>query len=108
MYGHRARQGRIRIFMAKRPAMEKVVTAEYLHSIFNGKRVFLTGHTGFKGAWLLQILNWLGADVKGYALSPEKDNDLYNQINGDKLCYSSVLGDLRDVRSLHGEMVRFE
>lgn len=47
--------------------MEKVVTANYLRSIFSGKRVFLTGHTGFKGSWMLQILHWLGADVKGYS-----------------------------------------
>lgn len=88
--------------------MEKVVTADYLHSIFNGKRVFLTGHTGFKGAWLLQILQWLGADVKGYALVPEKANDLYNQVDGDSLCYASVIGDIRDLRQLQGELVRFE
>ncbi|HXS37817.1 MAG TPA: CDP-glucose 4,6-dehydratase [Flavipsychrobacter sp.] len=94
--------------MADRPPMEKVVTADYLHSIFNGKRVFLTGHTGFKGAWLLQILQWLGADVKGYSLAPEKSNDLYNQIEGDKLCYSSVIADLRDLHTLKGELIRFE
>ncbi len=88
--------------------MEKLVDAKYLRSVFNGKRVFLTGHTGFKGAWMLQILNWLGAEVKGYALAPEKEKDLYNQLQGDELCYSSVIGDLRDMKKLHGEMVRFE
>lgn len=88
--------------------MEKLVDAKYLRSVFNGKRVFLTGHTGFKGAWMLQILNWLGAEVKGYALAPEKEKDLYNQLQGDELCYSSVIGDLRDLKKLHGEMVRFE
>ena len=46
--------------------MEKLVTEDYLRSAFKNKRVFLTGHTGFKGAWLLQILHWLGAEVKGY------------------------------------------
>lgn len=85
-----------------------MVTAKYLQSAFKGKRVFLTGHTGFKGAWMLQILQWLGADVKGYALAPEKDKDLYNQVNGDKLCYTSVEGDLRDMKKLHGELVRFD
>jgi len=74
--------------------MEKMVTEEYLRSVFSGKRVFLTGHTGFKGAWMLQILHWLGASVKGYALSPEKRNDLYHQVDGDTLCYSSVIADI--------------
>ncbi len=84
------------------------MTASYLKQTFKGKRVFLTGHTGFKGAWLLQILNWLGADVKGYSLAPENDHDLYYKINGDGLCYASVLADLRDLHQLKGEMVRFE
>lgn len=85
-----------------------MVNAAYLRSAFNNKRVFVTGHTGFKGAWLVQILQWLGADVKGYALEPEKNNDLYNQVDGNKLCYSSVIGDLRDLHLLQGELVRFE
>lgn len=81
---------------------------ELLKNTFAGKRVLLTGHTGFKGAWLLQILNWLGADVKGYSLAPENPNDLYNEINGDALCYTSVIADLKDQHTLKGEIVRFE
>lgn len=79
-----------------------------LQDTFKGKRVFLTGHTGFKGSWLLQILHHLGAIVKGYSLAPENDNDLYNQIEGDKLCYASVIADLKDAHLLKGEMNRFE
>lgn len=88
--------------------MEKVVTEAYLRSVFNGKRVFLTGHTGFKGAWLLQILHRLGANIKGYSLAPEKSNDLYHQIEGDKLCYSSIIADICDKQKLATELVRFE
>lgn len=88
--------------------MEKMVNAAYLQSIFKNKRVLVTGHTGFKGSWLIQILHWLGADVKGYALAPEKDNDLYNLIDGDELCYSSVIADIKDLHQLKGEVVRFE
>ncbi len=94
--------------MANRTDMEKVVTAEYLRQAYSGKRVFLTGHTGFKGAWMLQILNWLGANVKGYSLAPEKAHDLYNQIEGDKLCYSSVIADVCDKQKLQTELGRFE
>lgn len=79
-----------------------------MESVFKNKRVFLTGHTGFKGSWLLQILHELGADVKGYSLAPEEDKALYNQINGDKLCYASVTGDVLDSHLLKGELIRFE
>src|SRR6202012_874974 len=93
---------------ANRSLMEKVVDAALLRKAFNGKRVFLTGHTGFKGAWMLQILNWLGANVKGYSLEPERSNDLYNQLDGDSLCYSSVIADICDLKKLQTEIVRFE
>ncbi|MBL7713217.1 MAG: CDP-glucose 4,6-dehydratase [Chitinophagaceae bacterium] len=81
---------------------------ELLKKTFEGKRVFLTGHTGFKGAWMLQVLNWLGADVKGFSLAPENANDLYNEIKGDDICYSSVIADIRDLNRLQAELVRFE
>ena len=51
-------------------------------NIFKGKKVFLTGHTGFKGSWLLAWLHKLGADIKGYALPPKKEDCLYNAITG--------------------------
>jgi len=41
--------------------------------IFRGKRIFLTGHTGFKGSWLSLWLHHLGAEVTGYALAPPTD-----------------------------------
>ncbi len=94
--------------MANRTSMEKVVTEAYLRKAYSGKRVFLTGHTGFKGSWMLQVLHWLGANVKGYSLAPEKDIDLYNQISGDKLCYSSVIADICDKQKLQTELVRYE
>ena len=79
-----------------------------MKEFFENKRVFLTGHTGFKGSWLLQILHHFGADVKGYALAPTDEKDLYNQIDGDKLCYASVTGDVLDSHLLKGELIRFE
>jgi CDP-glucose 4,6-dehydratase len=68
---------------------------EQLANTYAGKRVFLTGHTGFKGAWMLQVLRGMGAEVMGYSLAPEHDCDLYNQIGGDGLC-RSVIADLSE------------
>lgn len=81
---------------------------DLLKRTFSGKKVFLTGHTGFKGSWLLQILHHLGAEVKGFSLAPENENDLYNQIEGDGLCYASVIGDINEANLVKGELVRFE
>lgn len=73
---------------------------DVLKKTYQGKKVFLTGHTGFKGSWLLKTLSMLGANITGYALAPEGDLSLYNILNGDKLC-TSIIADLRDRRSLH-------
>jgi CDP-glucose 4,6-dehydratase len=66
-----------------------------LESIYKGKKVFLTGHTGFKGSWMLKILTMLGAQTTGYSLAPENQFDLFYLIDGDKVC-NSIIGDLRD------------
>ncbi len=87
--------------------MENLVNMlSYLKEIYQEKKVFITGHTGFKGAWLLKTLNILGAEVKGYALAPQTPNDLYHLINGDELCHS-VLADLRDRESLKSAVLDF-
>lgn len=75
-------------------------------STFSGKRVFLTGHTGFKGAWMLQVLHGLGAEVAGFSLAPEHPEDLFNAIDGNRLCYS-IIGDVRDEVSLRKEILQF-
>lgn len=68
-------------------------------SIYNGKKVLITGHTGFKGSWLAIWLKQLGADVYGYALEPYSDMDnfvicgLGNEIN-------HCIGDIRDKEKL--------
>jgi CDP-glucose 4,6-dehydratase len=77
-----------------------------LKKAYAGKKVFLTGHTGFKGAWLLKILRLLGAEVKGYALAPATPDDLYYLIGGDALC-TSVIADLRDKQRLIDEVKSF-
>ena len=74
---------------------------------YAGKRVFITGHTGFKGAWMLKTLSLLGAEIKGYALEPQTSNDLFHLIEGEKLC-QSVIADLRDKKRLESEIVAFQ
>ena len=84
-----------------------MTTWPQLQQAYAGKRVFLTGHTGFKGAWLLYMLHQLGAEVKGYALPPEHEQDLYNQLAGGTLCHS-VFADIGDTEKLHEELVSFQ
>lgn len=69
--------------------------------------MFLTGHTGFKGSWLLYWLHLLGAEVKGYALAPTNENDLYNCIHGDQLC-TSVISNIMDRERLVEEITSFQ
>ncbi len=76
-------------------------------NLYQGKRVFLTGHTGFKGGWLLAVLHKLGAHVKGYALAPEDPRGIYTIINGPDLC-ESVLGDIRNQEMLEQEICSFK
>ncbi len=87
--------------------MEKMVGFDQLKETYEGKRVFLTGHTGFKGSWLLLIFESLGAITKGYALAPKHDKDLYIQIAGDSLC-QSVIADIRDADRLRKEILDFQ
>jgi len=64
-----------------------------------GKRVFLTGHTGFKGAWLALWLTDLGAEVTGYALPPPTEPSLFDAARVEALV-AHVSGDVRDLPSL--------
>jgi CDP-glucose 4,6-dehydratase len=78
-----------------------------LKKLYSGKKVFLTGHTGFKGSWLMQILTMLGAEIKGYSLAPEEDLNLFTVLNGDKLS-QSVIADIRDRNRLKEEISSFQ
>lgn len=73
--------------------------SQLLDSTYKGKKVLLTGHTGFKGTWMLTWLHQLGAIVQGYALAPEAGNDFYTRIGGDNLC-DSVIADIRDLEKI--------
>jgi CDP-glucose 4,6-dehydratase len=87
--------------------MENLEIMNELKNTYSGKRIFVTGHTGFKGSWLIKILYDLGAIVKGYSLAPENEINLYTEINGDNLC-ESVIADLRDRNTLIKAIVNFQ
>ena len=72
---------------------------EFDLSIYKGKSVFVTGHTGFKGSWLCKILSGAGAVVTGYSLNPPTEPSLF-EIAGIASDITSVIGDIRDYKSL--------
>ena len=79
------------------PPLEGVVTL--LSSFYKGKTVFVTGHTGFKGAWMCLFLLAMGARVVGYALPPH-EGSLFQLLHLNE-SMESVLGDIGDEEYLH-------
>lgn len=77
--------------------MEKVVNFDL--SFYKGKKVFITGHTGFKGSWLCRMLINAGAVVTGYALAPPTVPSLFEIAEIEKDIHS-VIGDIRDFQIL--------
>lgn len=71
---------------------------------WQGKRVFITGHTGFKGAWLSLWLQSLGAQVTGYSLSPPSETNMYEVANVDD-GMQSIYGDVRDADFLAKSLI---
>jgi CDP-glucose 4,6-dehydratase len=70
---------------------------------FAGRRVFVTGHTGFKGSWLTRWLLDLGAEITGYALEPPTDPSLFDEL-GLQGEIAHVVGDIRDLVCLRAAM----
>ncbi len=66
---------------------------------WKNKKVFITGHTGFKGSWLCLYLNRLGADIYGYALEPNTNPSLFKQCKIEEMV-SSCIADVRDKKVL--------
>ncbi len=66
-----------------------------LADFFSGKRILLTGHTGFKGGWLAQMLISMGAKVSGFSLEPNTEPNLYSLLGLDSRL-SSHIADIRD------------
>jgi len=89
--------------------MEDLVMQTALSQFYKGKKIIVTGHTGFKGAWLAAWLRLLGADVKGYALAPEYENGLYQLLEAtDYKAQGSVIGDIRERELLQNSILGFQ
>jgi CDP-glucose 4,6-dehydratase len=69
-------------------------------SFWIGKRVFITGHTGFKGGWLSLYLSELGAEVYGYALKPNTEPSFFSICELENRIEHSFLNDIRDMKAL--------
>jgi CDP-glucose 4,6-dehydratase len=75
--------------------------ATNFQTAYGGRRVFVTGHTGFKGSWLCLWLEHLGARVTGYALAPSTEPSHYALLD---LALDSVIADLKDGPALHAAL----
>jgi CDP-glucose 4,6-dehydratase len=76
------------------------------HQFWQGRRVFVSGHTGFKGSWLCLWLHSLGAEVHGYALPPATEPSLFRIANVDALLAGNTIADVRDAAALSAALAR--
>ncbi len=83
------------------------MTMSVAFSSFKGKKVFITGHTGFKGTWLTFLLTELGADVMGFALEPYDGPSHFNMLKlHERIMH--VVGDVRDYNALNNAIQSFQ
>jgi CDP-glucose 4,6-dehydratase len=83
----------------------------YCNPVFwKNKKVFITGHTGFKGGWLTLWLHSMGAQVAGYALAPDAQGQTHSFFQATELaelCHHEV-GDIRNLEQLKAAVIRFQ
>jgi len=87
--------------------MENLVSLSHLTPYYKDKRVFISGHTGFKGSWLTACLHLMQAKIKGYSLLPEYKNGLFDLLQPLQIA-DTVIADIRDKERLSEEIVSFQ
>jgi CDP-glucose 4,6-dehydratase len=87
----------------RQSAVEEVVNPQF----WSGKRIFVTGHTGFKGCWLALWLSSLGARVSGFALKPPSSPSLWSLVEADA-GIAGTIADIRDLGALSQAMGDFQ
>ena len=80
-----------------------MVNIKKLKKFWSGKKVFITGHTGFKGSWMIVALNMLNVNIYGYSLKPDKIS-LFNQVNGKKIVKKNFFFDINDFKKLSNKI----
>ncbi len=91
--------------LEKQPGKMESVVNTAIASYYQGKRVFVTGHTGFKGAWFITWLHLMGAKISGYALPP--DEGLFNIVSPG-IEFESIFEDIREKEKLHKAIQDFQ
>lgn len=79
-----------------------------MNNIYKGKKVFITGHTGFKGSWLSLWLRELGASVCGYSLEPNTTPSMFKELDIEHRIEKSVIGDILDENLLNSTISEFQ
>lgn len=83
----------------RKGTVEDMAELKELYDFYKGKKVLVTGHTGFKGSWIVRMLTLMGAEVTGYALKPQTSPSLF-EIADIGSTVNSVTGDIRDLDRL--------
>lgn len=83
-------------YVAIQRHIQEEMRMKNMFDFYRGKRVLLTGHTGFKGSWMCKVLTMAGADVAGYSLEPPTSPSLFDLCIEDK-SIKNIIGDIRDL-----------
>lgn len=75
---------------------------------WKNKKVVVTGHTGFKGSWCTQLLDYLGANIYGLSISREEDNLVYQDINVQKMIADEAIGDICDKEFVKSFLIKHQ